>query len=60
LKNHAKSGAGSRPLVTVARCRTYRYRLHLTVKQTQALIKQLNYQRELYNAALEERIGVWQ
>jgi putative transposase len=30
------------------------------VKQTRALIKQLNYQRELYNAALEERIGAWQ
>jgi putative transposase len=41
------------------RCRTYRYRLHPTVRQTQALNKQLNYQRELYNAALEERIGAW-
>jgi putative transposase len=44
----------------VARCRTYRYRLHPTVKQTQLLLRQLEYQRELYNAALEERIGVWQ
>jgi putative transposase len=34
--------------------------VHPTVKQTQALTKQLNYQRELYNAALEERIGAWQ
>jgi putative transposase len=40
-------------------CRTFRYRLHPTVRQTQALIRQLNYQRELYNAALEERIGAW-
>lgn len=39
------------------RCRTYRYRLHPTLRQTQALNNQLNYQRELYNAALEERIG---
>jgi hypothetical protein len=31
----------------MARWRTYRYRLHLTVKQTQALAKQLDYQREL-------------
>jgi putative transposase len=29
------------------------------VKQAQALTKQLDYQRELYNAALEERIGAW-
>jgi putative transposase len=44
-------------LVLVARRRTYRYRLHPTVKQTRALTRQLDYQRELYNAALEERIG---
>jgi putative transposase len=44
----------------VAPCRTYRYRLHPTVKQTRALTRQLDYQRELYNAALEERIGSWQ
>jgi putative transposase len=43
----------------VTRCRTYRYRLHPTVKQTRALTQQLSYQRELYNAALEERIGAW-
>jgi transposase len=44
----------------MARCRTYRYRLHPTVKQTRALTRQLDYQHELYNAALEERIGAWQ
>jgi putative transposase len=41
------------------RCRTFRYRLHPTVRQTRALGAQLNHQRELYNAALEERIGAW-
>jgi len=41
------------------RCRTYRYRLHPTYRQNQALLQQLDYQRELYNAALEERVGVW-
>ena len=41
------------------RCRTYRYRLHPTVRQTQALTRQLHYQCELYNAALEERRGAW-
>jgi transposase len=39
------------------RCRTYRYRLHPTVRQTQALTRQLHHQCELYNAALEERKG---
>jgi putative transposase len=29
------------------------------VHQTQALLRQLGYQHELYNAALEERVGVW-
>jgi putative transposase len=43
----------------VTRCRTYRYCLHPTVKQTHALTRLLNYQRELYNAALEERVGAW-
>src|SRR5665811_1239130 len=43
----------------MTRCRTFRYRLHPTVRQTQALVRQLDYQRELYNAALEERIGAW-
>jgi putative transposase len=41
------------------RCRTYRYRLHPTVRQTQALTRQLHHQCELYNAALEERKGAW-
>ena len=41
------------------RCRTYKYRLHPTYRQTQSLLRQLDYQREIYNAALEERIGVW-
>jgi putative transposase len=41
------------------RCRTYRYRLHPTLRQTQALTRQLRYQCELYNAALEERKGAW-
>jgi putative transposase len=45
--------------VAFRRCRTYRYRLHPTVRQTQALSRQLDLQRELYNAALEERIGAW-
>ena len=47
------------PRVATRRCRTYRYRLHPTVRQTQALSRQLELQRELYNAALEERIGAW-
>jgi putative transposase len=29
------------------------------MRQTQALLRQLDYQRELYNAALEERVGAW-
>jgi putative transposase len=41
------------------RCRTYRYRLNPTVRQTQALARQLHHQCELYNAALEERMGAW-
>ena len=41
------------------RCRTYRFRLHPTVLQTPALTRQLHYQCELYNAALEERKGAW-
>jgi putative transposase len=39
--------------------RTFRYRLHPTVRQSGALARQLDLQRELYNAALEERIGAW-
>ena len=42
-----------------SRCRTFRYRLHPTKLQTEALIRQQRYQCELYNAALEERIGAW-
>ena len=41
----------------IRRCRTFRYRLHPTFRQTQALNRQLDYRRELYNAALEERVG---
>jgi len=41
------------------RCRTFRYPLHPTKLQSQSLILQLTYQCELYNAALEERIGAW-
>ena len=41
------------------RYRTYRYRLHPTTRQIQVLTRQLEFQRELYNAALEERIGAW-
>ncbi|MGC2169542.1 MAG: hypothetical protein WA580_10615 [Acidimicrobiales bacterium] len=32
--------------VTAQRCRTYRYRLHPTVRQAQALSRQLEFQRE--------------
>jgi putative transposase len=41
------------------RCRTFRYPLQPTFRQTQALVEQLGHQRELYNAAMEERINVW-
>jgi putative transposase len=41
------------------RCRTFRYYLSPTYHQACALDRQLDYQRELYNAALEERIGAW-
>jgi putative transposase len=40
-------------------CRTFKFRLHPTVKQDQSLARQLGYQREIYNAAMEERINVW-
>jgi putative transposase len=43
-----------------SRCRTFRYRIQPTVRQSQALVRQLELQRELYNAALEERINVWE
>ncbi len=41
------------------RCRTFRYRLHPTSRQRAVLERQLQLQREVYNAALEERIGAW-
>ncbi len=41
------------------RCRTYRFRLHPTSRQCVALERELRLQREIYNAALEERIGAW-
>ena len=40
-------------------CRTFRYRLYPTVKQTQRLEVALGLQCELYNAALEDRRGAW-
>jgi putative transposase len=43
----------------VSRCRTYRYLLQPTVRQRGALEALLRHQCELYNAALEERRGVW-
>ncbi len=45
---------------SVTRCRTFRYQLKPTFRQTQSLLLQLDYQCELYNAALEERISAWQ
>ena len=39
--------------------RTNRYRLHPTKLQRLSLVKLQRLQCELYNAALEERIGVW-
>lgn len=42
-----------------SRYRTFRYRLHPTVRQAQLLSHQLEFQREIYNAALQERINVW-
>ncbi len=41
------------------RCLTFRYRLHPTKRQTDGLCLQFELQRELYNAALQERIGAW-
>jgi hypothetical protein len=42
------------------RCRNYRYRLHPTVRHTQALNRQLIRQCEIYNAVLEERKWAWE
>jgi putative transposase len=40
-------------------CRSVTYRLSPTARQARALGELLAYQRELYNAALEERRGAW-
>jgi putative transposase len=47
------------PVAASKRCRTYRFRLHPTVRQSRVLKSQPDLQCELYNAALEERIGAW-
>ena len=44
----------------MGRCRTYRYLLAPTVPQRSRLEQLLRNQRELYNAALEERRGAWE
>ena len=44
----------------MARCRSYKFLLQPTSRQTVALEKLLSLHRELYNAALEERRGAWQ
>ncbi len=41
------------------RCRSFRFLLSPTVRQREALDALLRCQRELYNAALEERRGAW-
>jgi putative transposase len=41
------------------RCRSFRFLLSPTVRQRAELIGLLGWQRELYNAALEERRGTW-
>jgi putative transposase len=43
----------------VSRCRTYRFPLQPTIRQRAAFECLLDLQRELYNAALEERRGAW-
>jgi putative transposase len=43
----------------MGQCRTFRYRLYPTFKQASKLEQLLALQCELYNAALEERIGAW-
>jgi putative transposase len=40
-------------------CRSVTYRLYPTARQARALSELLGCQRELYNAALEERRGAW-
>jgi putative transposase len=41
------------------RCRSFKFLLSPTVKQRVALDRLIDLQRELYNAALEERRGAW-
>jgi putative transposase len=43
----------------MSRCRSFRYLLQPTVRQRAALERLLPLQCELYNAALEERRGMW-
>src|SRR4029077_4996889 len=45
--------------VMADRCRAFRFLLQPTAKQRAALGRLLDDQRELYNAALEERRGAW-
>lgn len=46
-------------VLTLGSYRSFKYRLYPTVAQTQRLERLLAVQCELYNAALEERIGAW-
>lgn len=48
------------PTEQARRFRTFRFRMHPTFHQKVALAQQLEYQRELYNAALEEHVGAWE
>jgi putative transposase len=43
----------------MSRCRSYKYLLQPTSRQRAALERLVTLQRELYNAALEERRGAW-
>jgi putative transposase len=43
----------------VSQCRTFKFRVYPTYKQAIALDRVLWLQRELFNAALEERRGAW-
>jgi putative transposase len=47
------------PIEQLGRYRNFRFRLHPTYRQPQALNHLVDFQRELYNAALEERVGAW-
>jgi putative transposase len=46
-------------LVMANRCRAFRFVLQPTTRQRFALERLVAAQRELYNAALEERRGAW-